>query len=113
MEVTRVEQCAYIKITVLRGRNAMECHSELEEALGNNVLPYRIVARWAGNVSTTDDQRGVMNALMVFSASHNVVVTVAGNYIEGLKAQACHVNFMCTVLSFFCTMKAVLPCILP
>ncbi len=37
MEVTRVEQLAYIKIAVLRGRrNAMECHSELVEALGNN-----------------------------------------------------------------------------
>ncbi|GFR26874.1 histone-lysine N-methyltransferase SETMAR [Trichonephila clavata] len=40
MEVTRVEQCAYIKIAVLRGRNAMECHSELVEALGNNALSY-------------------------------------------------------------------------
>ncbi|GFW45180.1 HTH_48 domain-containing protein [Trichonephila clavipes] len=39
MEVTRVEQRAYIKIAVLRGRNAMECHSELLESLGNNALP--------------------------------------------------------------------------
>ncbi|GFT53285.1 uncharacterized protein TNCV_4233771 [Trichonephila clavipes] len=46
MEVTRVEQCAYIKIVVLRGKNAMEYHSELVEALGNNALPYRTVARW-------------------------------------------------------------------
>ena len=29
------------------GRNAKECHSELTEALGNRVLPYRTVARWA------------------------------------------------------------------
>ncbi|GFY28731.1 uncharacterized protein TNCV_3440981 [Trichonephila clavipes] len=62
MEVTRVEQRAYTKIAVLRGRNAMECHSELVEALRNNALPYRKVARWIGmfqqrRVSTSDDQR--------------------------------------------------------
>ncbi|GFU01785.1 uncharacterized protein TNCV_1522961 [Trichonephila clavipes] len=60
MEVTRVEQCSYIKIAVLRGKNAMECHSELVEALGNNALPYRTVARWIGKlqqgcVSTSDE----------------------------------------------------------
>ncbi|PRD25756.1 UNVERIFIED_CONTAM: hypothetical protein NCL1_39999 [Trichonephila clavipes] len=62
MEVTHVEQRAYIKIAVLRGRNAMECHSELVEAFGNNALPYHTVARWVGNfqlgrVSTSDEQR--------------------------------------------------------
>ncbi|GFU08974.1 HTH_48 domain-containing protein [Trichonephila clavipes] len=62
MEVTRVEQRAYIKTAVLRKRNAMECHSELEEALGNNALPYRTVPRWIGKfqqgrVSTSDEQR--------------------------------------------------------
>ena len=36
-----------MKILVLQGRNAMECHSELTEALGNHALPYRTVARWA------------------------------------------------------------------
>ena len=36
MEVNRVEQRSYIKIAVLRERNAMECHSELVEAVGNN-----------------------------------------------------------------------------
>ncbi|GFW17756.1 hypothetical protein TNCV_1133561 [Trichonephila clavipes] len=45
MEVTRVEQRSYIKIAVLRGKNAKENHSELVEDLGNNALPYRIVAR--------------------------------------------------------------------
>ncbi|GFX56519.1 hypothetical protein TNCV_74651 [Trichonephila clavipes] len=48
MEVTRVEQHSCIKIAVLRGKNAMEFHSELVEALGNNTLPYRTVARWVG-----------------------------------------------------------------
>ena len=36
-----------MKIAVLRGRNAKECHSELTEALDNRALPYRTVARWA------------------------------------------------------------------
>ncbi|GFW68638.1 HTH_48 domain-containing protein [Trichonephila clavipes] len=62
MEETRVEQRAYIKIAVLRERNEMECHSELVEALGNNALLYRTVARWIGKfqqgcVSTSDEQR--------------------------------------------------------
>ncbi|GFX18223.1 uncharacterized protein TNCV_4305251 [Trichonephila clavipes] len=40
----------------------MECHCELVEALGNNALPYRTVARWIGKfqpgrVSTSDEQR--------------------------------------------------------
>ena len=46
MVVTRQERF-YVKIAVLRGRNAKECHSELTEALGNCALPYRTVARWA------------------------------------------------------------------
>ncbi|GFU14670.1 HTH_48 domain-containing protein [Trichonephila clavipes] len=62
----RVEQRAYIKIAILRGRNAMECHSELVEALGNNALPYRTVERWLGKfqqgrLSTSDEQRGALN----------------------------------------------------
>ncbi|GFV85758.1 uncharacterized protein TNCV_2003781 [Trichonephila clavipes] len=61
MEVTRVEKRAYTEIAVLRERNAMECHSELVEAFGNNALPYRTVARWIGKfqkgrVSTSDEQ---------------------------------------------------------
>ena len=43
MEVTRQEQRSYAKISMLRGRNAKECHSELTEALGNRALPYRTV----------------------------------------------------------------------
>ncbi|GFW43691.1 HTH_48 domain-containing protein [Trichonephila clavipes] len=62
MEVTRVEQLACIKIAVPRERNAMECKSELVEALGNNALPYRTVAGWIGKflqsrVSTSHEQR--------------------------------------------------------
>jgi hypothetical protein len=47
MDVTRLEKRAYFKIAVLRGRNAREFHSELVEAVENNALPYRTVARWA------------------------------------------------------------------
>ncbi|GFT21111.1 HTH_48 domain-containing protein [Trichonephila clavipes] len=62
MEVTSVEQRACIKIAVLRGRNAIECHSELVDAIGNNALPYRTVSRWVGKfqqgrVPTSDEQR--------------------------------------------------------
>ena len=51
-----------MKIAVLRGRNAKECHSELTEALGNLALPYRIVARWVaafqrGRVAIADMRR--------------------------------------------------------
>ena len=47
MELIRQEQRSYMKIAVLRGRNAKECHSDLTEALDKRVLPYRTVARWA------------------------------------------------------------------
>jgi hypothetical protein len=50
MEVTKVEQRSYVKIAVLRGRNARECHAELRD---------RTMARWVeafkrGRVSTAD-----------------------------------------------------------
>ena len=59
MEVTRQEQHSYVKIAVLRGRNAKECQAELTEALGNCTLPYRTVAKWAavfqrGRVASAD-----------------------------------------------------------
>ena len=62
MEVTRQEQRSYVKLAVLRVRNAKECYSELTEALGNRALPYRTVARWAtafqrGRVASADMRR--------------------------------------------------------
>ena len=62
MEVTRQEQRSYVKIAVLRGINAKECHLELTEALGNRALPYRTVARSAagfqrGKVASADMRR--------------------------------------------------------
>ena len=62
MVVTRQEKRYDVKIAVLRGRNAKECHSEFTKALGNRALPYRTVARWAaafqrGRVSSADLRR--------------------------------------------------------
>ena len=62
MEVTRQEQYFYVKISVFRGINAKECHSELTEALANRALPYRTVSRWAaafqrGRVASADMRR--------------------------------------------------------
>ena len=42
MDVTRLEQRAYITIAILGGSNARECHSEFVEDAGKNALPYRI-----------------------------------------------------------------------
>ncbi|GFX99804.1 HTH_48 domain-containing protein [Trichonephila clavipes] len=88
MEITRVEQRAYIKIDVLRERNAMECHSELVEALGNNALPYRTVARWIekfqqGRVSTSDEQR-TGRPVTVRTGSASAVIEQLMNYIKDL-----------------------------
>lgn len=62
MNVSWLEQRCYVKIAVLRGRNATECHSELVEALGDRALPYRTVARWTeafqrGREASVDLQR--------------------------------------------------------
>ncbi|GFW66105.1 HTH_48 domain-containing protein [Trichonephila clavipes] len=85
--------------TVLRGRNAMECHSQLVEALGNNALPGRAVARWIGKfqqrrLSTGDEQRsgrfthGAANAeadgIQCLPYRWQCVVIIARDYIEGL-----------------------------
>ncbi|PSN29550.1 hypothetical protein C0J52_24118 [Blattella germanica] len=62
MKVSRLEQRAYIKIAVLRGQNARECHAQLLEAVGARALPYRTVARWvaafeSGREATKDKPR--------------------------------------------------------
>ena len=62
MEVTREEQRSFVKIAVLRSRNAKECHSELTEALCNRTLSYRTVARYAaafqrGRIASADLSR--------------------------------------------------------
>ncbi|GFT37122.1 HTH_48 domain-containing protein [Trichonephila clavipes] len=77
----------------------MECHNELVEALGNNALPYRTVTWWVGKfqqgrVSTCDEQRsgrfthGAAKAeaggIQRLPHRWQCVLTVAGNYTEGL-----------------------------
>ncbi|KAJ4448250.1 hypothetical protein ANN_10264 [Periplaneta americana] len=39
-QVSKDEQRSYVKITVLRGRNARRCHSELRDALGDSALEH-------------------------------------------------------------------------
>ncbi|KAJ4440673.1 hypothetical protein ANN_08821 [Periplaneta americana] len=46
MDVSRIEQRTYVKIAVLLGQNARECHAQLIEVVGGCALPYRTVARW-------------------------------------------------------------------
>ncbi|GFQ79186.1 HTH_48 domain-containing protein [Trichonephila clavata] len=120
MEVTHVEQRACIKIIVLRGRNKMECHSEFVEALGNNALPYRTVARWVrkfhlGRASTSDEQRSGRIWHVPSSSSSGMKTDNRNNKDRSRNSQQTyhHVNFLSAVLSFFCTMKAKLPCVLP
>ncbi|GFT21862.1 hypothetical protein TNCV_3179671 [Trichonephila clavipes] len=58
MEVTCVEQRGYIKIAVLRGRNAKGFHIGLVKVLENNAKPYRSLRNYQqGRVFTSDEQR--------------------------------------------------------
>ncbi|GFU87860.1 HTH_48 domain-containing protein [Trichonephila clavipes] len=88
MEVTRVEQRAYIKIAILRDRNAMESHRELVEALRNNALLYQTVAWWIGKfqqgrVSTSDEQRSGRQ-VSVWTDLARAVIEQLMDYIKGL-----------------------------
>ena len=61
MDVSKVEQQSYVKITSLHGRNVCECSAELQKALGNRALPYQTVVHWVesfecGRVATVDLQ---------------------------------------------------------
>ncbi|GFW64029.1 uncharacterized protein TNCV_707341 [Trichonephila clavipes] len=56
----------------------MECHSELVEALVNNALPYRAVARriekfQQGRVSTSDEQRSGRPVRVRTDLAHAVI----------------------------------------
>ncbi|GFX47389.1 HTH_48 domain-containing protein [Trichonephila clavipes] len=72
----------------------MECHSELVEALGNNVLSYRTVTRWVkkfqhGRVSTTDEQRSGRPISVRTDLARAVIEQLMDNikvmdYIKGL-----------------------------
>lgn len=43
---SKLKQRALIKIEAVHGRNVREWHAGLEEASGNEILPYRTVPRW-------------------------------------------------------------------
>ncbi|GBN67204.1 hypothetical protein AVEN_223017-1 [Araneus ventricosus] len=43
---TKGDQLPLNKSEVARGKNASECYYGLHEVCGDNVLPYRMVARW-------------------------------------------------------------------
>ena len=43
---TKLEQCSWIKIEVIRSRSTQECFQALREAYGNTALPYCIVAQY-------------------------------------------------------------------
>ncbi|GFQ97918.1 HTH_48 domain-containing protein, partial [Trichonephila clavata] len=104
---------------------------EFVEALGNNAVPYRTVARWVGKfqqgrVSTSDEQRSgrpltvwtdlaraVIEQLMYEDKRWTVLELERQVAPRNAQETHRHVNFMCTVLSFFSTVKAILSCILP
>ena len=69
MDVTRLEQRAYIKIAVLQGRNVIECHSELVEAMENNVLPSLAFS------SISPLQYGYFDSSRVTSILHKALLT--------------------------------------
>jgi hypothetical protein len=65
-----VEWRSYVKTAVLCHRNAQEYHAELQEAVGDHILPYESVARWIqafriGEVSTAD-----MSQWMFYACLH-------------------------------------------
>ncbi|GFT51833.1 uncharacterized protein TNCV_2659331 [Trichonephila clavipes] len=65
----------------------MECQSKLVEALGNNALPYRTVARWIGKflkgrVSTSDEQRSG-RSVSVRTDLARAVIEQLMDYIKG------------------------------
>ena len=85
MEVTRQEQRSFVKIAVLRGRNAKECHSEPTEALGNRAVPYRTVPRWAvafqrGRVASADMYRTGRPRTVRTDVAHAVIAQCLEDY---------------------------------
>ena len=62
MEVNKQEQRSYIKIAVLRGRNARQSHAELREALGVHAMPYRTVARWVETFKRFANKEDIVTA---------------------------------------------------
>ncbi|GFW32798.1 HTH_48 domain-containing protein [Trichonephila clavipes] len=88
MEVTRVEQRAYIKIAVVQERNTMECHSELVEALGNDAFSYHTVTRWIGKFQqereSTSDEQLSGRPISVWTDLERAVMEQLMDYIKSL-----------------------------
>ncbi|GFW65576.1 uncharacterized protein TNCV_3549991 [Trichonephila clavipes] len=91
MEVTRVEQRAYIKIAVLQGRNS-PCDFDLIPKIKEPIRGRRFATREdipnAVRQQVTRFTHGVANAEVVgiqrLPHRWQRVMTVAGDYIEGL-----------------------------
>jgi hypothetical protein len=54
MEVFKVEQLLYLKITFLHGKSAWECHAELCEALDDRALTEWVQTFSIGRVSAVN-----------------------------------------------------------
>ena len=54
MEVFKVEQHLYLKIVILHGKSAWECHAELCEALGDRDITEWVQAFRNGRVSAVN-----------------------------------------------------------
>ncbi|PRD28460.1 UNVERIFIED_CONTAM: hypothetical protein NCL1_32332 [Trichonephila clavipes] len=120
MEVTRVEQRAYIKIAVRQGTNSLwdfDLIPKLKEPIRGRWFATREdianAVRQQVNLFTYGAANDKVDGIQRLPHRMQCVVTVARDYIEGLEAQLSHINFMCTVLLLFCAVKAILPCILP
>ena len=74
----REEQRVYCKIRGLLGESASEIKSELDTVYGENILPYRIVARWVSyfNESRSSAKHEVHLGRPVSATSENDVATV-------------------------------------
>ncbi|GFQ91421.1 HTH_48 domain-containing protein [Trichonephila clavata] len=101
------------------------------ESLGNNALSYRTVARWVGKfqqgrVSTSDEQRSGRPLSVRTDLASAVIVQLMdedrrwmllelerASRIKNAYKRIVLSTLLCTVLSFFCAVKAILPSILP
>ncbi|GFY15930.1 uncharacterized protein TNCV_1285751 [Trichonephila clavipes] len=84
----------------------MECHRELVEALGNNALPYRTVARrigkfQQGRVSTSDEQRSGRQVSVWTDLAHAIIEQLM-YYIKGyalhygsIGPETTHIRLLC------------------
>ena len=96
MDMARHEQRSYIKIAVLRRRNARECQRELQESFGDNALPNRTLERWVAEfqMRTRSNKRPVTGR-MTCRYAVRCVRTVRDPFISSI---AC--PFICIFQNF-------------